>query len=185
MSNVVEVPVAGASAPAVSVPAADAARTFAFLVLRAWLGLRALVTGIDKYSGTRMAQLPLLDANGDPDPSGAMVEVPTKFYSLANYQAMPETLQTQLAAEPLVPSFLATPFYFVLGPLLILLGLAMLAGFFNRITLFVMGLLYSGLTVGLILLKQDGGVAWLGIHVALVAMALMLVQHNRFAVTRA
>jgi thiosulfate dehydrogenase (quinone) large subunit len=176
---------AAAPAPAPTTAPADMGRTFAFLVLRAWLGVRALMTGIDKYSGTRMEQLPLLDANGDPDPSGAMVEVPQKFYAWSNYQAMPDTLQTQLAGEPLIPGFLAAPFYAVLGPVLILLGLALLVGVFNRITLFAMGLLYTALSVGLILLKQDGGVAWLGIHVAMVAMALMLVSHNRFAVTRA
>jgi thiosulfate dehydrogenase (quinone) large subunit len=163
----------------------DLGRTFAFLVLRAWLGVRALVTGIEKFAGTRMAQLPLLDANGDPDPSGAMVEVPQKFYGFSNYQAMPETLQTQLDAQPLMPTFLTAPFYVILGPLLILLGLALLAGVFSRITLLAMGLLYTGLTVGLLLLGQDGGVAWLGTHVALIAFALILAPYNRYAVTRA
>jgi thiosulfate dehydrogenase [quinone] large subunit len=164
---------------------ADAARTWAFLLLRAWLGARALVTGIEKFSGTRMAHLPLLDANGDPDPSGAMVEVPQKFYAFSNYQAVPDTMQTQFAAEPLMPAFLTTPFYAVLGPVLILLGITMLLGLFNRITLVAMGLLYTALTVGLILIKQDAGIAWLGIHVAMIAMALVLVSHNRFSVTRA
>jgi thiosulfate dehydrogenase (quinone) large subunit len=171
--------------PAAAQPAADWARTYAFLVLRAWLGVRALVTGIEKFSGTRMAQLPLLDANGDPDPSGAMVEVPQKFYAFSNYQALPDTMQTQFAAEPLMPGFLTAPFYAVLGPALILLGLTLLAGVFSRITLLAMGLLYTALTVGLILLKQDAGIAWLGIHVAMIAFALVLVPHNRFAVTRA
>jgi hypothetical protein len=30
------------------------------------------------------------------------------------------------------------------------------------------------------LLKQDAGVAWLGMHVALTVAALLLVKHNRF-----
>jgi thiosulfate dehydrogenase [quinone] large subunit len=40
------------------------------------------------------------------------------------------------------------------------------------------------LTVGLILIKQDDGVAWLGIHVALVAFALALARHNRFTLLK-
>jgi thiosulfate dehydrogenase [quinone] large subunit len=47
-----------------------------------------------------------------------------------------------------------------------------------------MGLLYVSLTVGLILIKQDGGVSWLAIHVALIAIALSLTKYNRFALTR-
>jgi len=42
-------------------------------------------------------------------------------------------------------------------------------------------LIYVALTVGLILIKQDDGVAWLGIHMALIAFALILAKHNRFA----
>jgi len=34
--------------------------------------------------------------------------------------------------------------------------------------------------MGLILLKQDAGIAWLGMHVALTVGALLLVKHNRF-----
>lgn len=163
----------------------DLGRTFAFLVLRAWLGVRALATGVDKYAGTRTVELPLLDANGQPDASGAMVEAQQRFYAWSNYQPFPETLQTQLAAEPLLPAWLTAPFYAALGPVLILLGVALLVGLFTRISLFAMGLLYTALTVGLILLKQDAGVAWLAIHVALIAGALMLASHNRFSVTRA
>ena len=35
-----------------------------------------------------------------------------------------------------------------------------------------------------VLIREDGGVAWLGIHVALVAFALILAKHNRFAITK-
>ena len=43
-----------------------------------------------------------------------------------------------------------------------------------------MGLLYTSLTIGLILLKQDSGVAWLAIHVLMIAVALFYEKHNRF-----
>jgi thiosulfate dehydrogenase (quinone) large subunit len=44
-----------------------------------------------------------------------------------------------------------------------------------------MGLLYTTLSIGLILLNESGGIAWLGIHVVMVVVALRLVGHDRFA----
>jgi thiosulfate dehydrogenase [quinone] large subunit len=72
----------------------------------------------------------------------------------------------------------------MLGPALLALGLLALLGIFKRLTLFAMALLYTSLTYGLVLIKQDGGVAWLGIHIALIAMGLALARHDRFALTQ-
>jgi thiosulfate dehydrogenase [quinone] large subunit len=83
-----------------------------------------------------------------------------------------------------MPSFLTTPFYFCLGGGLILLGLLLLFGIRTRETLLIMGLLYCMLTVGLILLGQEQGVAWLGIHVLAVVAALVLAPFNRFSITK-
>jgi thiosulfate dehydrogenase [quinone] large subunit len=115
---------------------------------------------------------------------GATVEVQEKFYALANYQAVPDALRDKLAAEPLMPGFLTAPFYAVLGWLLIALGITLLLGLWTRLSLFAMGLLYTGLTLGLVILKQDAGVSWLAIHIGLVGYALHLSKFNRFALTR-
>ncbi|MEO0055641.1 MAG: hypothetical protein RLZZ50_1588 [Verrucomicrobiota bacterium] len=158
----------------------------AFLTLRLWLGARALVAGLEKYSARITVQEPLLDsATGMPDPSGAMMDVEKKVYSLKYYNAVPETLRTKLSAEPLLPEFLSKPCYAALGPALVTLGLLLLIGVASRITLFAMGLLYASLTLGLMLLGQDAGVSWLAIHIGLVALALSLADHNRFTLTRA
>ncbi|MBI5380619.1 MAG: DoxX family membrane protein [Opitutae bacterium] len=162
----------------------DWSSSLAFLTLRAWLGVRSLVTGIEKFSGTRTVQQPLLDAAGNPDSSGAVVEVQQKFYSLSAYQAIPESMRDKFSQEPFMPAFLTTPFYAVLGWVLIVLGITVLLGVCTRVSLFAMGLLYVGLTVGLILIKQDAGIAWLAIHVVMIAYALTLEKHNRFAITR-
>jgi thiosulfate dehydrogenase [quinone] large subunit len=61
---------------------------------------------------------------------------------------------------------------------------ALLVGVRTREALLGMGVLYSVLTVGLILIGQDQGVAWLGVHLLLVVAALALAQYNRFTVTR-
>ncbi|PTY06920.1 hypothetical protein DB347_09985 [Opitutaceae bacterium EW11] len=162
----------------------DCGSTLGFLVLRAWLGIRALVTGIEKFSDVRTVQQPLLDEAGKPDPSGAVVEIQQKFYSFHSYRAIPDALRDKFAQEPLLPSFLTSPFYAALGWALILLGITLLLGLWTRISLAVMGAIYVALTVGLILIKQDAGVAWLAIHIALIAYALQLSKHNRFALTR-
>ena len=159
--------------------------TYAFWTLRLWLGLRALVAGLDKFSAKINVQQPLLDQNGAPDPSGAMVEVEKKVYGFTHYQAISDSLQDKFANEPLLPGFLTTPFYAVLGYVLVALGLALLLGIRTRETLFGMGLLYSMLTVGLILIGQEQGVAWLGIHILIVVAALALAPYNRWTVTRA
>lgn len=160
-------------------------RALAFITLRLWLGTRALLAGLEKYSAKITVQEPLLDAAGQPDMSGAMLDVEKKVYGLKYYQAVPDALRTRFAAEPLLPEFLTTPFYAALGPSLILLGLLLLLGAANRAVLVAMGILYTALTVGLMLIGQDAGVSWLAIHVGLVAAALVLVDHNRFALTRA
>jgi thiosulfate dehydrogenase [quinone] large subunit len=47
-----------------------------------------------------------------------------------------------------------------------------------------MGLVYTSLTFGLILIKQDAGIAWLGVHIIMVVMALALAKYNKFAILK-
>jgi thiosulfate dehydrogenase [quinone] large subunit len=91
---------------------------------------------------------------------------------------------SKFQAEPLMLKF-ALPLYDkILGPVLIILGITLLLGIANRVSLFLLGLLYISLTWGLILIKQDDGVSWLGIHMILVVMALALAEYNRFALLK-
>ena len=41
-----------------------------------------------------------------------------------------------------------------------------------------------GLTWGLVLLNQSDGVAWLGTHIIMIAMALMLAKHDRLMILK-
>jgi len=72
----------------------------------------------------------------------------------------------------------------VLGYALVLLGLMLLLGLGTRLSLVLMAFLYTVLMIGLLLLRQEDGVAWLGVHIGLIAFALTLAKHNRFALTR-
>ncbi len=161
--------------------AAGLANTLAYWTLRLWLGLRALLAGLEKYAGRIREQVPLLDEFGEPDINGAMVDVERKVYGLSHYAALPRSLADKLAAEPLMPGWALSLYSAALGPVLILTGLTLLLGIAPRITLFVMGLVYTTLSVGLILMNESGGIAWLGIHVILVVAALRLVAHDRVA----
>jgi thiosulfate dehydrogenase (quinone) large subunit len=159
--------------------------TLAFLVLRGWLAVRAIATGIEKFAGFRTEQKPFVDpVTGMEDPSGALVEIKQKFYSITNYSPIPQSLKDKFALEPMLPHAATKPFYALLGWALIVLGVMLLLGIGTRISLFLQGLLYISLTAGLILIKQDDGVAWLGIHVGLIALALVLAKHNRFSILK-
>ena len=159
--------------------------TFAFLVLRLWLGFRALFVGIQKYAAYKSVAMPLMDpSTGQPDASGVMVNVSVKSYALANYAGIPVGLRDKFAHDPLFPKFALTLFDRMLGPAFILTGIMLIVGLGTRVSLLAQGLLFIALTVGLVLIDQNDGVAYLGIHIGLVAAAFLLVQHNRFAVLK-
>ena len=71
-----------------------------------------------------------------------------------------------------------------LGIILVLLGLAILAGFFMRVALIASGLVYSAMGFGLLASKNSPGVAWLGIYVGLPVLAAFLARHKRSPFTR-
>ena len=155
--------------------------SFAFILLRLWIGFRTMIAGIEKFAGIKVEQTPLLDEFGDPDISGAMVDTKVKVYGFSHYHGVPEPLYDKFAQEPLIPGFALAIYNGLLGPLLILLGIALVLGIAPRISLFATGLLYTSLTFGLVLIKQDGGVAWLATQVGLIAGAILLAKHNRFS----
>jgi thiosulfate dehydrogenase [quinone] large subunit len=147
--------------------------------------MRALLAGIEKFAAYRTVQKPFVDpVTGVEDPSGALIEVKQKFYAFTNYSAVPQSLRDKFAQEPLLPKFMTVPFYALLGWGLIVLGLMLLTGLGTRISLAAQGVLYIALSAGLILIKQDDGVAWLAVHIGLIALALMLARYNRFAVMK-
>jgi len=132
--------------------------TFAYLVLRLWLGARALFVGIQKFGSYRSVAMPLIDpSTGQPDASGVMVNVNIKSYALANYAGVPAALRDKFAHEPLLPKFALVAFDKMLGPLFILTGIMLLIGLGTRLSLLVQALIYIALTVGLILIDQNDG----------------------------
>ena len=133
--------------------------TYAFLVLRLFLGLRALLAGLEKF-----------ESKGT--------------YSFESYYANMKRLATGITGASFLPLWATKLFAFSIGYALIALGVAILLGIKTRCSLFLMGLTYVALAFGLMAVQESDGVAWLGMHVALVAGALVLVQHNRLALVR-
>ena len=160
------------------------ASTCAFLLLRLWLGMRAIITGLEKFAGKVSEQKPLLDEFGQPDINGTMVAVDHKVYALKYYQGIPAALHSKFAAEPLLPEFLMKPYGALLGYVLIIAGLTLVLGIATRTSLFIHGLIYISLSFGLVLINESGGVAWLAIHLLVVVAALRLAQYNRFALCK-
>jgi thiosulfate dehydrogenase (quinone) large subunit len=159
------------------------ALVYGALLLRVWLAVRALQTGIEKFAGTTAADK-VVNVDGAANEYGLTAAGSVKNYALENYNGVPEALMSKFQAEPLMLKF-ALPLYDkILGPTLLILGLTILLGIANRTSLFLLGLLYISLTWGLILIKQDEGVSWLGVHMILIVMALMLAGHNRFALLK-
>lgn len=128
----------------------------AFLLLRLFLGLRTLFAGIEKF-----------EAKGT--------------YSFVNYYENMTRMATGITGASFLPLWATKNFAHSLGYLLIILGVALLLGLKTRLTLLLTGLLYVGLSFGLMAVQESEGVAWLAIHVAMFAGALVLVRHNRFA----
>jgi len=159
--------------------------TFAFWALRLWLGIRALFVGIQKFAAYKSVAVPLIDpSTGQPDASGVMVNVNVKTYALANYAGIPAAFKDKFAHEPLFPKFALVLFDRMLGPAFILTGIMLIIGLGTRLSLLVQGMLFVALTVGLVLIDSNDGVAYLGIHIGLVAAAFLLAKHNRFAVLK-
>lgn len=162
-------------------PSSSSEKTLAFLLLRLWLALRSIIAGLEKFAGQSVVQQPLLDEFGNPDVSGAMVDVKLKTYGFSSYHGVPESLMNSFRHEPLLPGFFLNLYAGSLGYLLIVSGLLLLLGVCTRTMLFLTGLIYVSLTFGLMLINQNDGVAWLGIHVLITAVALVLASHNKYA----
>jgi thiosulfate dehydrogenase [quinone] large subunit len=132
---------------------------YAFLILRLWLGLRAFFAGLEKF-----------ESKGS--------------YSFAGYYENMKRMATGITGASFLPLWSTKLFAFAIGYALIALGITLLLGIKTRLTLLASGLLYVALSFGLMIVQEAEGVAWLGMHVALVVGALLLVQYNRFALTR-
>ncbi len=140
-------------------PATRCEYTYAFLIIRLWLGLRAFFAGLEKF-----------ESKGS--------------YSFEAYSTNMHRMAAGITGASFLPLWATNLFAMSIGYILIVLGITLLLGIKTRLTLLGHGLLYVALSFGLMVVQEGDGVAWLGVHVILVAGALLLVQHNRLALVR-
>jgi thiosulfate dehydrogenase (quinone) large subunit len=131
--------------------------TSAFLLLRLFLAVRALMSCVEKFESSGV-------------------------YSFQNYYTNMSRMATGITGASFMPLWMTKSFALPLGYLLGLLGLMLLLGIKTHLTLVAMGLLYIALAFGLMAVQQSDGVAWLGVYLGLVVAALTLVRYNRFAI---
>ncbi len=157
------------------------ALVYGALLLRLWLAVRAIQTGIEKYAGTNLTDQPV-KIDGTPNADGLTSATAVKEYALSHYHGVPGALMKKFEAEPIFMklNFALSIYDWILGPMLLALGLLILLGGAVRTSLFLLGMVYVSLTWGLVLIKQDDGVSWLGVHMILIVMALWLSEYNRF-----
>ncbi len=132
--------------------------TWAFLSLRLFLAFRWIISAIEKF-----------ELNNE--------------YSFANYSTNMKRMAGGIAGSSFIPQALATPYAYSLGIITLVVGVLLLIGVRTRCMLILTALLYISLSLGLMAVDENEGVAWLAIHVALTAGALVLLRHNRLAVT--
>ncbi len=160
------------------------ALVYGSLLARIWLGVRALQTGVEKFAKSVQVDGQAVQVDGAANTEGLTTVTSSKVYALENYHGVPEALLKKFEGEPMMLKF-ALPLYDkLLGPALLILGITILLGVAYRSSLFVLGLLYVSLTWGLILIKEDSGVAWLGTHMLIIIAGLALAQYNRFAILK-
>lgn len=131
--------------------------TAAFLLLRLFLGLRTLLAGVEKFEG-----------------KGA--------YSFHNYYENMGRMASGITGASFLPLWATRLFAHSIGYVLVTLGVALLLGLKTRFALVLVGLTYVALSFGLMAVQESEGVAWLGIHVGMIAGALVLVRHDRFSI---
>lgn len=156
--------------------------TWGFLVLRLWIGLRMFFAGAQKFYAK---------------PDGA-----TEFsFNWSHYKLTAEKISASIsdyAFFPLNPkTFLEKVFHmqnvspalnfepgigfaYALPWLLLVFGVFLIFGILPRVSLVVAGVVFTMLSIGLMALGDNDGIAYLGIHVGLVSMAILLVRHARF-----
>ena len=130
-----------------------------------------------------MSEQPIV-IDGAPYDANLTEAVSSKGYSMENYHGVPDALKTTFAEEPLMMGWALKVYDTVLGPILIVLGITILLGIASRVSLLLLGLVYISLTWGLILIKQDAGIAWLGVHMILIVMALNWADNNRLCLLK-
>ena len=147
----------------------------AYLVLRIFIGLRLVMSGLEKFKidNTIIAQ------------RGGLGRVQwDELYRFEHLQAKASKIIGTVPKFGGIHEDLATYYVMALAPMMIGVGLALLIGFLNRLSLFAAGLIWISLSFGLMSIGEEEYVYRIGVYIALVALAFHYVKHNRLCLTK-
>ncbi len=131
----------------------------AHVILRLWVGLRLFFAGVDKFrekGGTGL--------------------------SFSNLEKNLAPIADLMKTNSLMPGFMVTPYFYFLTLALVLVGITCIVGFATRLSLFIAGLIFISLSMGMMTLPDDNTAVNIGLQVAIAAMALVTYKANKLSV---
>lgn len=166
--------------------------TFAFWLLRLFMGARLILSGLEKLGffvakGTASLSDALqAKAWFGPSGLGSKVEIDGKE-ALLN-QGFGDGKMWPIAKAMLdftnMKPWAMKPFMIGLPYAMLLAGVLILLGLFNRLGWFLAGMIWFSLAFGQMLLPDEDTVVQLGLYLFICALALCLINHNRIRLTK-
>lgn len=169
--------------PVVKVKVPWTGATCGFLLIRLWVGFRMLLSGVDKFEKDGELSLETYAATTESlknlivEHGRILDSTMRSFFTL-----LPFWDETPAWAERTM-AFCVNAFAYSLGWVLLVNGVLLILGIFSRFNLFLAGLIYLGLSIGLMSLPDEQGVAWLAIHMGLVAIGLSMSRYSKLNLT--
>ena len=138
----------------------------AHLLLRLWVGTRLLMAGLDKFrvSGSK----------------GVTSEFNLEAYAINMGKIVDGIFQFGFLGK-YTPDWAINFYRQYLGWAMVVVGGLIIIGLFRRFSIFMGGILFLSLTVGLLSLPEDLDGVMLGIQMGLCAFALITVKHDVFS----
>lgn len=168
--------------------------TWGFLMLRLWIGFRMLFAGAEKFyaqpldpdTGEKMEEYTFAWGHAVTTAKDNILSVvrdnaflplnPKDFFM--KFGVKEEKVAFLDKVEPDLWFAMALPY------LLVVFGAFLVIGLLPRVSLFMAGITFMLLSIGLMSMPDADGVMYLGVHVGLVAVAMCLVRHARFNLTK-
>ncbi len=133
---------------------------FANLILRLWVALRLFMAGVDKWRG------------GD----GAKAT-----FNMDNFNVKTDRIAKLMSDNSFLPESMAGPYSKSIGYILIAVGIWVALGLFSEVALLAAGFTVLSLAFGLAALPDDTEVVYIGIHVLIIAFALVTQKANKIS----
>jgi hypothetical protein len=166
--------------------------TFAFWLLRLFMGTRLILSALEKMGhfvakgNASLSEALQLKPWFGPSGLGSKVEINGKE-ELLN-QGFGDGKMWPIAKAMLdytsLPVWSIKPFMIGLPYAMLISGVLILFGLFNRLGWFLAGLIWFSLAFGQMLLPDEGTVQQLGLYLFICALALCLINHNRVRLTK-